>query len=379
MNTTNILKSLRKKINLVDESIIELLSKRQSLIKEIAKEKIEKKLKIRDEKREKELLCFIEKISKQKKLNTQLILKIFKLIILNSVLEQKKFLKIISNKKINDKTISLLGPKGSYSYIAALKYNKYKLKNYELNMLSNFKEIVCAVELNQSHYGILPLENTSSGDIEEVFNLLFEHDIFIINEFYLKIEHCLLSIKTSDIHKIKNVYSHYQPLKQCNKFIQLFPHWNIKKISSSSYGMQKIMQSNCITNAVIGSEEGAKLYGLQIIKKNISNQKKNITRFIIISKKLKKNHKNIPLKTSIVLKLDKNINNFLEILKIFKSYSIVIHKLQTHINIHKPTKKFFYLEITNDLYSNNTIKFIKEIKKIVDFIKILGCYPINNI
>ncbi|CAL4322933.1 Bifunctional chorismate mutase/prephenate dehydratase [Buchnera aphidicola (Thelaxes suberi)] len=378
MKKKKIIEKIRIQINEIDYKIISLLAKRKMLAQEIAKEKILNNLNIKDKHREKELIDNIQILAKTKQLNTEFAVQIFKLIISNSIQEQTYFIQNELHKKI--KKIALLGPEGSYSYLAFLEYQKNQINNYTFNIIKtdNFKEIINYVESNSSYYGLLPLENTSSGSIQEVFNLLLKHNVFIINEIFLLINHCLLSVKHANYSTIKTVYSHYQPLKQCSNFIKLFPHWKIKNVHSSSNGMEKISQYNSIEKAVLGSQEGGSLYNLKVIKDNIANKKNNITRFIIISNKPKKNKENEVVKMSFIFIVQNKINNLLKIIRIVQENEIIIHKIQTFPIIEDPIKHFFYFEIKHKLSNNNIIKIIDDIKNLTDFCKTLGSYSINN-
>ena len=196
---------------------------------------------------------------------------------------QKKLLNIFLNKKkyITHK-FSFLGPNGSYSHIAACKYAKKNFIQCALKPCSTFEEVIFSVENNQSDYGILPVSNNSSGKIHNVVNLLKKTHLFIVGEINIFIDHCLLAIKKIELNQIKKIYSHPQPFLQCSNFIKKFPKWQIRYTTSTTAAMEKICKYNEITNAALGSKIGSKIYRLNILCKNLTNNTTNITKFVII-------------------------------------------------------------------------------------------------
>ncbi|WP_367674248.1 prephenate dehydratase domain-containing protein [Buchnera aphidicola] len=135
-------------------------------------------------------------------------------------------------------------------------------------------------------YAILPVKNNSSGNIKETNKLLKKNKFFIKKKIIMNINHCLISAQKNSFQNIKLIYSHIEPIKQCQLFIKKFPLWKIKYTNSSSEAIKKISQKKKKYIAAIGNKESCILYNLYIIKKNISNHKKNKTLFYV----LKKNH-----------------------------------------------------------------------------------------
>ncbi|CAL4324400.1 chorismate mutase [Buchnera aphidicola] len=379
MPSKNDLLKFRNEINDVDKKIVQLLAKRKKLVLNIAKSKIKNNQPIRDIQREKYLLEKLTDLAKKNNLDSNYIIRLFQLIIEESVLTQKEILKKSRNdKNINSPTFSFLGPKGSYSQIATLKYAEKHFERYIENACLNFEEVVKSVECKKSDYAILPIENSCSGFINEVLNILKKTKLFIIGEINIPINHCLLGIKKIELSQIQSIYSHPQPFKQCSNFIKQFPNWKIQYTNSTADAMKKITEYKIQNNVALGSEIGGKIYGLKVLYKNLANKKKNITRFIFLARKFATISSTEKTKLTLILNIKKVSKELDKILLILKNKKIIVKKL-TSQNIHKKLcKETFYIDIQGNISSPLMQEIIQKIQKITHFVKILGCYPIEN-
>ncbi|PPI86372.1 chorismate mutase [Candidatus Pantoea edessiphila] len=377
MNHKNLeLLMLRDKINEIDDNILILLSKRQLLSAKIAKVKLKHNSQIRDKARERLILDRLIIYGKQYKLDSSYITKLFHLIIEDSIFIQQSILqKDLNCAYANTAKISFLGPKGSYSHIAARKYSmRYFDDIIEFSCL-NFHDVVYNVENGIADYAILPIENTASGSINEVYDLLQNTNLSIVNELFLHIDHCILSIPDTNLEKIKIIYSHLQPFQQCSNFISLFPHWSLKYTESTAAAMKKVSKLNSSEIAALGSEDGGILYTLKVLKRNIANQQYNQTRFIILSRKSIEVSNNVPAKTTFVVETGQNVSSLVDILLVLRNYSLVINKIESRPINGNPWEEIFYIDIKSNLKSINMKNAIKDLNSITCSLKILGCYP----
>lgn len=379
MQYTHILSNIRCEINKIDQEILFLLSKRKKIVTQIVQKKIINNIPIQDVKREKELLNNLKSLCKKYFLNKNYIIEIFKIIVEDSVMLQKKIKKQHDeNKGMKKKQIAFLGPKGSYSYISTEKYiQKYK-KKYHKKKYDNFIEIFQSVKNNKTKYAIVPIENSYSGFIKPVHSMLIKNKLKIYSEFYIPIKHCILSHINTTLENITTIYSHPQSFQQCSKFIQNFPNWKIKYTNSTSQAMKIISQINTHNTAAIGSKIGKKIYNLQIIKKNISNDVNNKTRFIILSKEKYKINKSQPIKATLIIK-NKIIKKD-DIIKIFHKQHVLISIIIPIIYVVNNKKKMgFYIETKEHTQLSDINKIIDYLQKNKILIKCLGKYPKLNI
>ncbi|WP_367671513.1 prephenate dehydratase domain-containing protein [Buchnera aphidicola] len=180
--------------------------------------------------------------------------------------------------------MAFLGPKGSYSYLAALKYSKKKCKILHEVPCKTFKEVIKKIN-KKNVYAILPIKNKISGIIKETNNIIKKNKIYILEKIKIAIKHCLVSKKKISLKNINIIYSHAQPIKQCQLFIKNYPFWKIKYTKSSSQAMEIVSKNKRNNIAAIGNKKCSSLYNLYIIKKNISNNIYNKTLFYVLFKK----------------------------------------------------------------------------------------------
>ncbi|PPI88479.1 chorismate mutase [Candidatus Pantoea edessiphila] len=370
---------LRDKFNEIDEKILMLLSERRCLSIEIAKIKLKDNRPIRDIKRENLIIKKLIISAKKYELNSYYIKQLFKLVIEDSVFVQRQILQKDPNYTSNNiAKITFLGPKGSYSHIAARKYSDKYFDNIIELSCSKFNDIIKNVEKGIADYAILPLENTNSGSINEVYNLLQYTDLSITNEIILNINHCILSKKGVNLETIKTIYSHPEPFKQCSNFISLFPRWVIKYTESTAAAIGKVATINSINIAALGSEAGGGLYKLEVLKRNIANKQYNQTRFIVLSRRSEEISDHIPAKTTLIINTGQHMGKLVDILFILRKNNLVINRIESLLKNNNHLEKIFYIDIQGNLNLNNIKQALIDLKNITCSFKILGCYPSKN-
>lgn len=277
-----------------------------------------------------------------------------------------------------DKKIAYQGIPGSFSYIAGIKF--FGSKNKFIGT-ETFKEIFELIKKDKVDFGIIPIENSIAGSIYENYDFLNKYSVKVVGEIYLKIIHNLLAIKFKNFSKeerlklIKKVYSHPKALEQCQKFFEKHP-W-IEKINfSDTAGSAKFVseQKNPSLGA-IASELAAKIYNLDIILRNIEDDKNNYTRFLVITRNNKNIRLNNPNKCSLIFKLPHIPGSLYRALRPFAENQINLTKIESRPIIGKPFEYYFYLDFEfNGRKLYDILKVIKEFKKAVQSMKILGFY-----
>ncbi len=219
----NDLLAIREQISQLDAQLLDLLAKRRQLAVAVAQTKLQDNRPIRDKNRERELLDVLIKKGKPHGLDGFYITRLFQLIIEDSVLTQQAILqKHLNQTPDNSARIAFLGPRGSYSHVAARQYSARHFDHMTEFSCSKFRDIFELVENGQADYGMLPLENTSSGAINDVYDLLQTTPLSIVGELRLPVNHCLLTIPGADIAGITTLYSHPQPFEQCSQYLSQF-------------------------------------------------------------------------------------------------------------------------------------------------------------
>ncbi|MXP56623.1 prephenate dehydratase domain-containing protein [Pantoea sp. Mhis] len=371
--------SKNNKITIIDKKSLILLATSNSEEIKIAESKIDILYTINNKKVEYEILEKLINLEPTYQFDSHHITSLFQIINNNMHLQQELLKEQYKHLHTNIPKIAFLGPKGSYSHIAARKYaNHYFNSTLEIDC-AKFHDIVDKVKHGQADYALLPFENTSSGYINDVYDILQHTNLSIIGELTLPIEHCLLVNGSTNLQQIQTIYSHPQPFQQCSKFIHCFPHWKNKYTESTAAAMKKISIVNSPKLAALGSEAGGKLYGLQVLKRNLSNQQQNRTRFIILSRTPIKFSSHISAKTTLIISTKQQIGALVEILLILRTHNLIVSKLKNGTLDHNIRQKMFYIDIQAHLESENMQIALKKIRKLTHFLKILGCYPSENI
>lgn len=372
------LSEIRQQITQIDRNLLKLLSERHRLAFDVARSKEVTQKALRDEEREQQLLQELIQFAENEnyQLEAQYIISIFQKIIEDSVLTQQVYLQNrLNEQRSQNLHIAFLGKRGSYSNLAARNYAaRYQKQFVELGCQS-FEQVFEKVKNGEADFGILPLENTTSGAINEVYDLLQHTDLSLVGELAYPIKHCVLVNDATDLRQINTLYSHPQVIQQCSQFIHSLDRVHIEYCESSSHAMQLVSSLNKPNIAALGNEDGGKLYGLSVLKTNIANQENNITRFIVVSRVACEVSPQIHTKTLLLMTTPQQAGSLADALFIFKKYQINMTKLESRPIYGKPWEEMFYLEIEANIHHPNTQDALEELENHSNYLKILGCYP----
>ena len=372
------LSEIRQQITQIDRNLLKLLSERHRLAFDVVRSKEITQKPLRDVVREKELLQELVNFAQAEnyQLDPQYITQIFQRIIEDSVLTQQNYLQSKLNE-IKDQRISVafLGMRGSYSHLASRQFAKHYPEELVELSCESFDAVFEKVKNGEADYGVLPLENTTSGSINEVYDLLQHTDLALVGELAYPIKHCVLASAQSDLSKIDTIYTHPQPAQQCSQFLQSLDKVHIKYCESSSHAMQLVARLNKTNIAALGNEDGGKLYGLEVLKTDIANQANNITRFIVVAKEPVKVSPQVQTKTLLLMTTTQQAGALVDALMVFKKHDIRMMKLESRPIYGKPWEEMFYVELEANIHNPNTQKAFEELQAVTSFLKVLGCYP----
>ncbi|OGR12075.1 MAG: prephenate dehydratase [Desulfobacterales bacterium RIFOXYA12_FULL_46_15] len=352
----NDLKNLRDQIDDIDSKILNLINQRLEIGKKVGLIKKETGSRILDRTRERSV---IEKLSKinQGPADKQLLKYFFNVII--------KATRDIQRPK----TISYLGPEASHSHIAALTYFRHSGKFVEQ---PNLYEIFREVEKNESHFGIVPVENSIEGAVTHTLDLFSNFDLYICAEHYEPVSHDLLSI-TGEPQDVQKICSHPQALAQCRSWIKKkFGHTQM--IETGSTAKAALLASEDKNIAAIASKQAAHIYALQTVESKIEDHSGNITRFLVIGKELPEPSGND--KTSIMFATSHIPGALFKAIEPIDRAGLNMLKLESRPTHHQNWSYYFFLDIEGHQQDQRLIETINEIKKYSLSLKILGSYPV---
>jgi len=373
------MQEIRKKINHIDEQILKLLSERRDLSLEIVKLKNEEKSSIRDRGRERELLTRLIESGRKYHLDSHYVSKIFYEIIDDSVKLQNRFVINAGNKSEITETITVAiqGIEGSYSFLASRQFFGSD-KEIVFRKMKNFDEVVEAVEDSSAEFAVLPIENTTSGSINEVYDSLTSSNLNVVGEEIFQVKHCLLGLEDIPLNKIKKIYAHYQAARQCSNFLKSLPQAEIEYYEDTAKSVQKIKEEGIKDCAAIASKEAAEIFNVSILREDIANQPGNFTRFLICSLDPIKVDARIPAKTSLILATAHKPGSLVQALSIFRDFGINMTKLESRPILHNPWEEMFYLDFQGNVQSQKVKDLLDEVGKHTRYLKILGCYPAKD-
>lgn len=372
------LDEIRQKITQLDRTLLKLLADRHQLAYDVVQSKEITQKPLRDVEREQALLQALIRYAQSENypLDPQYITDIFQKIIEDSVLTQQAYLQTkLNQQRENSTSVAFLGIKGSYSHLAARQYaGRYQKALQEISC-DSFQQVFDMVNNDEADYGVLPLENTTSGSINEVYDLLQHTELHLVGELTYPIRHCVLTKGETDLKQIDTLYSHPQVIQQCSEFIRDLQPEQIKFCESSSHAMQLVATLNQTNVAALGNAEGGKLYGLQVLQDNIANQSNNITRFIVLSKQKVNVSAQVNAKTLLLMTTAQHAGALVDALIVFKKHQINMTKLESRPIYGKPWEEMFYLEIEANINMESTQRALQELQDVCSYVKVLGCYP----
>ncbi len=320
----------RENLDRIDKQILSLFEERMDMAKNVAAYKIDNNKPVLDVAREEQKLKATADMTKNKEyergaveLFSQLMSMSRKLQYKMVSTEKKHEDRIIVDKLEVDKNtkVAFFGAAGSYAQQAMISYFGEDVVGISYD---TFAQVMQEVKDGSVEYGVLPIENTSTGAIAGIHTLLLNYDNYIVDEIDLPIEHALIGILGAKIKDVKRVYSHQQGIMQCKEFLDEHPDIKCHEYSSTSASVLKVKEDNSKEAAAISSEYAAKLYGLHILETKINYNNKNTTRFMIVSGK------------KIMLKKADRISICFEIPhKSGSLYGILSHFIYNNLNLTK--------------------------------------------
>ena len=286
------LNEIRTEIDDVDRQLAALYEKRIALATKVAEYKIETGKKVFDETREKQKLDKVAELVSDEK-NIHSVRELFSQLMSTSRKMQYKLIEehgltlrepYETMDAIDKKhcTVVYQGVPGAYSYIAMKRFFGEDVNNFNVETFGDAME---AVKDGSADYAVLPIDNSTTGMVNQVYDLLEEYDNYIIGEQFVKVEHSLLGLPAAAISDIKTVYSHPQGLMQCQKYLDSHREWNSISQLNTAVSAKMVVEQNDISKAAIASEEAARVYGLKVLESKINDSDRNTTRFVIVSNK----------------------------------------------------------------------------------------------
>ncbi len=264
--------------------------------------------------------------------------------------------------------VACQGVEGAYSQIACEKIFKSPFILY----FKNFDGVFSAIESGMCQYGVLPIENSTAGSVNKVYDLMIRHNFSIVRTFRLKVDHNLLVKPGTALSQIKEIYSHEQAISQCGEFLQSLPGVNVVPVANTAVASEMVAASSRTDVAALSSRACAQLYGLEILKHAVQDKGNNHTRFICISKNLEIYPGSD--KTSIMMILSHKPGALYKVLARLYTLGINVTKLESRPLPDREFEFMFYFDLETSIYSEEFVQLMCELDELCEEFKYLGSY-----
>ena len=374
------LKELRNEIDAIDDQLVKLFCQRMDIAAKVGDYKKAHDLPILVPAREREILADVAEKAGPEMGNYARVLysMLFELsrgyqskrnMVLNP-LHKQIMASIESTPKLFPQApmVACQGVEGAYSQIACEKIFKSPFIMY----FKNFEAVFTAIEQGLCQYGILPIENSTAGSVNKVYDLMIRHNFSIVRTFRMKVDHNLLVKNGSKLADIKEIYSHEQAISQCSGFLNTLPGVKVIPVENTAVAAQMVSQSEGNGCAALSSRGCAELYNLSCLASSVQDKGNNHTRFICISKNLEIFPGSD--KTSIMMVLPHRPGSLYRILARLYTLGINVTKLESRPIPDREFEFMFYFDLETSIYSEEFVQLMCELDDLCEEFKYLGSY-----
>lgn len=367
----------RGKIDQIDREITKLFEERMKIANDVAAYKRSTGKPVYDAQREEEKLKTLREYAKNE-FNQMAVEDLFRQIMsisrkyqyqkLSSEFYEHPFQELDSLDVNEDTRVVYFGEKGAFTEQAMTEYFGSKITAFHR---STFREVVETVANKEARYGVLPIENTSTGNIMDIYDLLAQYEVKIVAEHVIHIEQSLLARPGARLSQIKKVYSHPQGLMQCAPFLEEHGMEGIK-YDSTAAAAKKVAGEDDMSQAAIASIRAAEVFGLDILEKNINFQNENYTRFIVISNQkvfLKGAHK-----ISLCFELKHEAGSLYHMLSNFYYNGLNLTEIVSRPIPGRSFEYRFFVDIEGNLNDSSVVNAMETIRESAKNLRILGNY-----
>jgi prephenate dehydratase len=237
----------------------------------------------------------------------------------------------------------------------------------------SFEDVFAAVADGRAPYGVLPIENSVGGTIHHIYDLLAQHELPIVAEVELRVEHSLIAAPGVTIDAVRRVYSHPQALAQCERFLRSLTGVEVVATYDTAGSAKMIRDGGLIDAAAIASARAAAIFGLSILRERVQDFESNITRFLVIGRNA------VPLappdKTTIVFALTDAPGALCRALGAFARCDIDLTKLESRPIKGHPWKYLFYADLSVSSHDPACARALVDLGEFARFVRTLGTYP----
>ena len=372
--------NFRDHIDRIDKELIKLFTERMEVAAQIAQYKKEHNLPVLDKKREREKMTAVRNMTPDE-------FKDYSPALFDMIMDLSKSYQVRLNSNKSELTekiqnavettsklfpefvsVACQGIEGANSQYACDKL----FKNANIMYFKSFDGVFSSIENGLCKYGVIPVENSTAGSVNKVYDLMLNHHFHIVRSIRIKIDHNLLVNKGTRLEDIREIYSHEQAISQCSEYLSKLKNVKIIPCENTAVAAKLVSESGRSDIAAIASRPCMKFYGLDCLAESIQNTDNNYTRFICISKELEI----YPGadRTSIMLTLPHEAGALYKLLSRLYALGINLIKLESRPLPNRDFEFMFYFDLDTPVYSPRLIQLLGELPETCESFTYLGSY-----
>lgn len=285
-----------------------------------------------------------------------------------------RYLKMMREKRepLQNPRVVYQGEPGAYSEMACIDFFG---ENVITKGLYQFEDTFKALAAGEADYAVLPIENSSTGAIRQVYDQLEKYHYFFVGETTVQVNHALMVLPGTKMEEIKTVYSHEQGLFQCEQFLNEHPEWRTVAQADTAGSAKMVSEQTDRSKAALCSTRAASIYGLEILKEKVNANSQNTTRFIVISPKPELREQRDKVCISLTTANDSGALH--SVLTVFSVHNINLVRLESRPIPGHNWEYMFFIEFTGDLLNSQIDRVIHEISLITGDLRVLGNFQSN--
>ena len=373
------LAELREQLDQIDDKIAELYEKRMEVCAQVGEYKIKAGKKVFDRQREKEKLADVA--SKVKgEFNRKGIQEVYQQLMSMSrklqyqqlvsagALGRLPFIPVDSLDKENARVV-FQGTEGAYSQAAMQQFFGPDVNSFHVR---TFREAMEAIEEGSADYAVLPIENSSAGPVNEMYDLLDEFENYIVAETILPVVHTLSGLPGAKLSDIRRVYSKAEALMQTSRFLEDHSDWQKISVVNTAIAAKKVLNDQDISQGAVCSAYAAKVHGLSVLVEEINDDPDNCTRFIVVTNQ--KVYLKNASKISIRFELPHQSGSLYGILSHFIYNDLNMTKIESRHIKGKQWEYRFFVDFEGNMEDGAVKNAIRGLREEARNLKILGNY-----
>lgn len=378
------LSALREEIDAIDRELVSLFQRRMAVAEQVAAYKMAHQLPVLDPGRERQVIAAKTALVDTPEEKAELS-KLYESLMSLSRARQRR---VMEGRGMGEQSsfpqfqkvyppieaprVVYQGMPGAYSEAAAIRFFG---EGVDSRGMAHFEDSFLALQRGEADYAVLPIENSTTGAIRQVHDLMGKYGYYMVGETTVRVQHCLMALPGTRLEDIRTVYSHEQGLFQSDRFLDAHPDWVRVPLLDTAGSAKFVRDSGDGSKAAICSERAAAVYGLEILVRGTNHNDENYTRFAVIRPlpELRQGSD----KVTAVFTLPHQSGSLHEVLTIFAVNGLNLVKLESRPLPDRKWEYQFYVEFTGNLRSPGMEAVLQELEQSTADFRIVGNYAAN--